>query len=54
MHFRTEKCLFPITGVDVFLTRMKDVKKLGRNEIESSSGMLPEMGTQVWVLDYAC
>jgi L-ascorbate metabolism protein UlaG (beta-lactamase superfamily) len=54
MHFRTKKCLFPITGVDAFLTRMKDVKKLGRSEIELSSDMLPEMGTQVWVLDYAC
>jgi L-ascorbate metabolism protein UlaG (beta-lactamase superfamily) len=54
MHFRTKKCLFPITGVDVFLTRVKDVKKLGRSEIELSSGMLPGMGTQVWVLDYAC
>ncbi len=54
MHFRTEKCLFPINGVDVFLAGMKDVKKLGRSEIKLSSDMLPGEGTQVWVLDYAC
>lgn len=55
MAFRfTVECLFSIAAVDVFLYRMKDVKKFGRSGIELSSDMLPEKGTQVWVLDHAC
>jgi L-ascorbate metabolism protein UlaG (beta-lactamase superfamily) len=54
MHFRTIKCLFPIAGVDEFLKRMRYTKKPGSSEIELSPGMLPEKGTQVWVLDHAC
>ncbi len=54
MHFRTKKCAFPIKGVEDFLSRMKDLKRLGRSEIELSPGSIPEKGTQVWVLDHAC
>lgn len=54
MHFQTEKCHFPISGVDAFLAGVKDTKILGRSEIELSSDSLPEKGTEVWVLDHAC
>jgi L-ascorbate metabolism protein UlaG (beta-lactamase superfamily) len=54
MHFRTKKCLFPIAEVDSFLAKMKDFKKTGSREIELLSGTLPDKGTEVWVLDYAC
>jgi L-ascorbate metabolism protein UlaG (beta-lactamase superfamily) len=54
MHFKTEKCLFPITGVDTFLSRMKKIKRLGKNEISVSFNELPEEGPEVWVMDHAC
>jgi L-ascorbate metabolism protein UlaG (beta-lactamase superfamily) len=54
MHFRTKKCSFPIAGVEAFLSRMKDVKRLGNSEIKISYGDLPEEGPEVWVMDHAC
>lgn len=54
MHFRTKKCGFPITGVDLFLSRMANVHILGKSEIEVSSNILPAKGPEVWVLDHAC
>lgn len=54
MHFRTKKCSFPIAGVEVFLSGMKNVKRLGNSEIKISYGDLPEEGPEVWVMDHAC
>jgi len=54
MHFRTEKCGFPIAGVDVFLSKMENIKKLGKSEIAVSSDKFPTQSTEVWVLDHAC
>jgi L-ascorbate metabolism protein UlaG (beta-lactamase superfamily) len=54
MHFKTKKCSFPITGVEIFLSRMANVKRPGKSEIEVSSDKLPAKGPEVWVLDHAC
>ena len=54
MHFRTKKCCFPITGVDDFLSKMKEIKRLGKSDIYIPSDKLPYEGTEVWVLDHAC
>ena len=54
MHYKTDKCDFPIAEVDGFLAQMKNVKKLGECEIELSSDMLPTEGPEVWVMDHAC
>jgi len=54
MHFKTEKCGLPITGVDDFLSRMENVKKFDENEIDLSADKLPTAGPEVWVLNHAC
>ncbi len=54
MHYKTEKCGFPIEKVDSFLSIMKDVKKQGKSEIEFTKAQIPEQSTEVWVLDHAC
>jgi L-ascorbate metabolism protein UlaG (beta-lactamase superfamily) len=53
MHFRTKKCSFPIAGVEVFLSRMNNVKRFGNSEIKVSQGDLTEEGPEVWVMDHA-
>jgi L-ascorbate metabolism protein UlaG (beta-lactamase superfamily) len=53
MHFKTEKCQLPISGVDGFLRKMENVKRLNVSEIEISKDAIPLGGQEVWVLDYA-
>jgi L-ascorbate metabolism protein UlaG (beta-lactamase superfamily) len=49
MHFRNEKCSYPITGVDEFLKGKKDVRRLDASEVEFKAGQLPSP-TQIVVL----
>jgi len=54
MHYKTDKCDLPISGVNDFLDKMEKVKQLQKSEIELSRDQLPAAGTEVWVLEYAC
>jgi hypothetical protein len=52
MHFKNEKCNFPISGVDEFLKGKSNVTKLNASEVEFKAGQLP-MTTQIMVLEPA-
>ena len=52
MHYRNEKCAFPISGVDEFLQEKKNVSRLDTSEVEFKSGKLPA-DTQIIVLQPA-
>jgi len=52
MHFRNDKCTYPINGVDEFLQGKKDVSRLDTSEVEFKSGGLPT-NTQIIVLKSA-
>jgi L-ascorbate metabolism protein UlaG (beta-lactamase superfamily) len=52
MHFKTEKCGFPITPVDDFMTGKTNVKKLQSSEIELTKDTLPA-STEIQVLKFA-
>lgn len=54
MHFKTTKCDLPIAAVDGFLSKMTNVKKLGKSQIELSADKVPAEGPEVWVMDHAC
>ena len=41
MHFRNDKCIFPIAGVDEFLQGKKGVSRLDISEVEFKQGELP-------------
>ena len=41
MHFRNDKCRFPITGVAEFIKGKKNVSRLDASEAEFKSGELP-------------
>ena len=49
MHFRNDKCTFPIAGVDGFLHGKKDASQLDASEVEFKPGELPD-NTQIIVL----
>ncbi len=49
MHFRNDKCAYPIVGVDEFLRGKKDVSRLDASEVEFKAGQLPT-STQIMVL----
>ena len=49
MHYKTNKCGLPISGVDEFLQGKKNVSRLDASEVELKSGKLPA-DTQVIVL----
>jgi len=49
MHFKTDKCGFPITGVGEFLRGKEAVKKLNASEVEFKQEELPTT-TQIIVL----
>ena len=49
MHFKNNKCTFPINGVDKFLEGKKDVTRLDASEVEFKQGELPAT-TQIIVL----
>ena len=52
MHFKTEKCGFPITPVDDFLAGKTNVKRLDKSEIEITRDILPA-STEIQVLKFA-
>lgn len=52
MHYRNDKCLFPITGVEDFLKGKKKVRRVGSSEVELSKVDLPTE-TEVIVLEHA-
>ena len=54
MHFKTEKCDLPIAGVEDFLEKMGNAKRIGSSEVAVSAEGLPAAGPEVWVLDHAC
>ena len=41
MHYRSDKCAYPIAGVDEFLRGKKDVSRLDASEMEFKPGELP-------------
>lgn len=49
MHFKNDKCNFPITGVDEFTKGKSNVTKLNASEVEFKAGKLPA-NTQITVL----
>jgi len=49
MHYKNDKCSFPITGVDEFLRGKKEVSQLDTSEVEFRVGELP-VSTQIIVL----
>jgi len=49
MHYRNNKCAFPVSGVDEFLQGKKNVSRLDASEVEFKSGELPA-NTQIMVL----
>ncbi len=52
MHYKTNKCEFPIDSVDEFLRGKKDVSQLDASEVEFKQGELPA-STQIIVLKSA-
>ena len=52
MHFKTEKCEFPIITVDDFISGKTNVKKLDASEIEITKDNLPT-STEIQVLKFA-
>ena len=52
MHFKTEKCDFPITTVDDFISGKPNVKNLDTSEIEVTKDTLPTP-TEIHVLQFA-
>ena len=52
MHFKTEKCDFPITTVDDFTGDKENVTKLSTSEIELTKDTLP-ISTEIQVLTFA-
>jgi len=49
MHFKNDKCAFPVAGVDEFLKGKNDVSRLDASEVEFKQGELPAT-TQIIVL----
>jgi len=52
MHFRTDKCLFPITGVEEFLKGKEVVHRVDSSELEIKKESLP-VETEIFVLQHA-
>lgn len=52
MHYRTDKCTFPIAGVDDFLRGKKRVRRSGSPEVELTRESLPAE-TEIIVLEHA-
>ncbi|GAI24429.1 unnamed protein product, partial [marine sediment metagenome] len=49
MHFKNDRCAFPIAGVDEFLRGKKEVSRLDASQAEFKAGELPP-STKVIVL----
>lgn len=52
MHFATKKTNMPIAGVEEFLRRRPNVKRLGTSEVEVTPASLPP-APEIWVLEHA-
>jgi len=52
MHFRTDKCAYPIADVEPFLEGRSNVRRAGDSEIELNKEKLPQ-ATETVVLDHA-
>ncbi len=52
MHYKTEKCDYPITGIENFIRGKEKVKKTGLTEITIDRKSLPST-PEIIVLDYA-
>ena len=52
MHFKTEKCDFPIAGIDVFTSGKKGIKNINEYEIEVAKEGLPKE-SEIIVMHYA-
>jgi len=53
MHYKTEKCNFPLAKIDDFLQGKEDVVDVGAPEAEVTKESLPA-GQEIWVLTHAC
>jgi len=49
MHFKNDRCAYPISGVDEFLRGKSGVERLNTSEVEFRPGKLPS-STQILVL----
>ena len=52
MHYRTDRCAFPISGVDDFLKGRVNVKRMDVAEVEFTPEKLPPV-TEIVVLKHA-
>ena len=52
MHYRTEKCNYPIGDVEPFLHGRANVRRLGDSEVELKKALLPQV-TETVVLQHA-
>ncbi len=52
MHYRNDKCAFPITGVEDFLKGKANVKRLNTSDLELKAGQLPQT-TEIVMLKHA-
>jgi hypothetical protein len=52
MHYKTEKCAFPIAGVDEFTKGKKGVRVANASELDLSKESLPK-DAEIVVLKYA-
>lgn len=52
MHYKTDKCAFPLSGVEDFLKGKARVKRMDASEVELKKEQLPE-ATEVIVLQHA-
>jgi L-ascorbate metabolism protein UlaG (beta-lactamase superfamily) len=49
MHYRNERCAFPVAAVDDFLKGKRDVSRLDASEVEFKAGEMPA-STRIVVL----
>ncbi|MFH1087927.1 MAG: MBL fold metallo-hydrolase [Chloroflexota bacterium] len=52
MHYKTDKCSYPIAGVDDFLKGKKNVRRPGSTEVELTADNLPR-ASEIIVLQHA-
>ncbi|MBM3157878.1 MAG: MBL fold metallo-hydrolase [Chloroflexi bacterium] len=52
MHYKNDKCAFPIAGIDDFIRGKKNVKRPDSAEMELKAGQLPQ-ATEIVVLKHA-
>jgi L-ascorbate metabolism protein UlaG (beta-lactamase superfamily) len=52
MHYKNDKCAFPIAGVEDFIRGKKNVKRSDSSEVELKAGQLPQ-ATEIVVIKHA-